>query len=146
MLSTVSSGSEQMNTNREEYELNDKDLTFDFEEWAALFKADPDAFEQRRLKWSELIVKSAPSTYQRRLFGLLFQINMEKRRSKNSMDSCIRLSKLMWNKFDDLRTELRAIKRIPVEPGLSPSTRKSRLDEPGDVLTFPCRTLESAKF
>ncbi len=95
-----------MNINKVEIEFNSLDFKFDFEEWADLYKADPDKFERRRLMWNELIVQSAPEAYQRRLSGLLFQINMEKMRSKNALDSCIRLSELMWNSFNKLKFEL----------------------------------------
>ncbi len=84
-------------------------MNFDFDEWVALAKRDPKAFEQRRLEWCQRFIASAPHDYQRRLSGILFQINMEKRRSANAVDSCIRLSQLMWDKFEELRQELQTL-------------------------------------
>jgi len=88
---------------------NDRSMNFDFDEWVALAKCDPQAFEQRRLEWCQRFIAGAPHDYQRRLSGILFQINMEKRRSANAVDSCIRLSQLMWDKFEELRQELQAL-------------------------------------
>lgn len=108
-----------MNINITRYESNDKALNFDYDEWVALYNQDPEAFEARRSEWNNRIVKSAPSAYQRRLSGLLFQINMEKKRSNNSMDSCIRLSGLMWEKFHELKIELQVLVREPDTPRLN---------------------------
>ena len=71
-----------VNIGKTKNESSNVDLTFDFEEWVQLFKTGPESFEQRRLQCSDRIVQSAPEDYQHRLAGLLFQINMEKRRSK----------------------------------------------------------------
>lgn len=130
-----------MGVNRTDYESNDKDLNFDFDEWVALFKDSPQAFEKRRLKWSEQTVNKASVANQRRLSGLLFQINMEKRRSKNALTSCIRISELMWAKFNQLNRELQQLVRKPAVTDLRPeksSTRKcEERVESGFVYTFP---------
>ena len=104
-----------MSSNKLKYELNDQTLNFDFDEWVALNKEDPEAFERRRIEWSRQLINNASPSCQRRLSGLLFQINMEKRRSANAMDSCIKLSRLMWEKFHQLRDELQVLVSTPPE-------------------------------
>ena len=123
--------------NQTKYELNDQDLTFDFDEWDTLYKVDPEAFDARCLKWNKLIIDSAPDIYQRRLNGLLFQINMERERSKNAIDSCLRLSGLMWDKFNQLKLELVQLGQQPHTSQLTPSNPTFRHIEPAQVLTFP---------
>jgi len=114
------------------YEINDKDLNFDFDEWAALYKDDPEAFEDRCQQWNEQLVDSAPISYQRRLSGLLFQINMEKKRSSNAIDSCLRISGLMWGKFHELNIELNGLIDKSQDP--SNSFPKSKMtDKPEDI-------------
>ncbi len=104
-----------MSSEKLKFELNDQTLHFDFDEWAALHKEDPDAFEARRVEWSQQLIENAPPAYQRRLSGLLFQINMEKQRSANAVDSCIKISRLMWDRFHHLRQELQELVNTPAE-------------------------------
>lgn len=120
-----------MNSNKLKYELNDQTLNFDFDEWVALNKEDPEAFEKRRMEWCRQLINTAPSSCQRRLNGLFFQINMEKQRSSNAMDSCLRLSKLMWEKFHDLRDELQGLMSLPSEP-----TQNSPVHKNADIIEF----------
>lgn len=98
-----------MSIDKAKFDENDHQLNFDFDEWVALNKIDPQAFEERRLQWCKQMISNAPEQYQKRLSGLLFQINMEKRRSSNAMDSCIRISGLMWDKFTELRGGLQSL-------------------------------------
>lgn len=119
-----------MSSEKLKFELNDQTLHFDFDEWAALSREDPEGFEKRRIEWSQQLIKNAPPTCRRRLSGLLFQINMEKRRSANAMDSCLRLSRLMWDKFHQLRGELHGLAlspdgRVPVAATTVESTGSS---------------------
>ena len=102
-----------MSGNRSASDAVDAKISFDFDEWVALNKEDPEAFERRRIEWSRQLINNASPSCQRRLSGLLFQINMEKRRSANAMDSCIKLSKLMWEKFHQLRDELQVLVSTP---------------------------------
>ncbi len=82
---------------------------FDFDEWMLLHARDPQAFERRRREWVEQIIESAPVEHRRRLRGLMFQVDMERRRAANPMDSCMRISALMWDKFGDLKSHLNAM-------------------------------------
>ncbi len=135
-----------MDANRPDYKLNDKDLNFDFEEWAALFKESPQAFETRRLIWNKQIIDNAPDASQRRLSGLLFQINMEKRRSKNALNSCIRISELMWKQVNELNDELQQFVHKPAITSPRPeigSIGEGKTDtKSGLVYPFPSRSPE----
>ncbi len=120
-----------MSSNKAKYQENDRTLHFDFDEWLELHRRDPEAFEARRLEWSQNLIDNAPQAYQRRLSGLLFQINMHKQRSANAMDSCIRLSGLMWDKLHELREELQRFVALPVQelqpaiPSSQPPSQRS---------------------
>lgn len=72
---------------------------FDFDEWANLAQADPDAFERRRREAIDSLIVSAPEHLQPRLQGLQFQVEMERRRSRTPYASCVRVSRMMWEKF-----------------------------------------------
>jgi len=74
-------------------------MDFDFDKWAQLARQDPDAFEALRKEAIEEGLKALPPDTQRRLKGLQFRIDMERRRSKTPLDSCIRLSNMMKEQF-----------------------------------------------
>lgn len=84
-------------------------LAFDFDDWANLAQRDPDGFEQRRVCLIEDAITQAPPALQPRLRGLQFRVDMERRRARTPMASCVRLSRLMWDSVvgeDGLRDTL----------------------------------------
>lgn len=72
-------------------------FSFDFDEWARLARTDPFAFEARRLAIIESYLRQFPPPDQRRLRGLQFRIDMERRRARTPMAACLRLSAMMWD-------------------------------------------------
>lgn len=126
-----------MSIDKAKFDHNDQCLNFDFDEWVTLSKIDPQAFEQRRLQWCNQLIQSAPAPCKRRLSGLLFQINMEKRRSSNPMDSCLRLSGLMWEKFNELRSELQHLSNSskPETQNFHTSSQQA-LQESAEIIEF----------
>ena len=72
-------------------------FSFDFDEWASLAKTDPQAFEARRLALIEDFLQQFPNPEQRRLRGLQFRIDLERRRARTPMAACLRLSSMMWD-------------------------------------------------
>lgn len=86
--------------------LKSSDTEIDFDAWMALYESDPEEFEQRRASLIQSVIDSAPRHYQRRLKGLQFQIDMERRRTDSPMQSCLRLSSMMWDMFDQMRSNL----------------------------------------
>lgn len=72
-------------------------FSFDFDEWARLARTDPFAFEARRLDTIESFLSQFPPPEQRRLRGLQFRIDMERRRARTPLAACIRISSMMWD-------------------------------------------------
>jgi len=54
---------------------------FDFDRWARLARSDPERFEAQRRAAIDSLIDEAPEECQRRLSGLQFRIDMERRRS-----------------------------------------------------------------
>jgi hypothetical protein len=73
-----------------------------FEALVALSKEDPAEFEALRIQLCQQILDQAPEHLTRRLNGIQFKINMERRRSKTAMKSCLEISKLMNNSLIEL--------------------------------------------
>jgi hypothetical protein len=80
--------------------------TPDFDELLILAKQDQKRFNTLKHDMTEAWIEQAPLEYQRRLRGIQFQIDMEVRRAKNSMDACIRVSNMMHDSFAELRDRL----------------------------------------
>jgi hypothetical protein len=78
----------------------------DFDEWAALAKSDPAAFEAKRRAAIEALIDSAPEQHRQRLRGLQFRVDMERQRASNPLSATIRISNMMWSAFGDLREAL----------------------------------------
>lgn len=67
---------------------------------------DPEELEQLRENLCSQLIKNAPEHYQRRLKGIQFQIDMTRRKSGNSLHSCIKISELMLQSYQKLQAAL----------------------------------------
>lgn len=74
---------------------------FDFDYWANLAKRDPEGFEVLRTQYlQDAIARSSPR-HHRRLKGLQFQLDLERRRAKTPMAACLKFSELMMNSLHE---------------------------------------------
>ena len=71
---------------------------FDFDMWVQLAKENPEEFEQKRRIVLDTVINNAPASMQNRLRGLQWRIDMEIKRSKNPLDGCIRIHRMMIDK------------------------------------------------
>ena len=71
-----------------------------------LAKNDPEELERIRQEACAKVIREAPERLERRLRGLQFQIDMERRRSKTPLEACIRISDMMHDAVWDLRCAL----------------------------------------
>jgi Protein of unknown function (DUF3135) len=105
---------------------------FDFETWAALAKSDPARFEQARTAILEATLGAAANIS--RLRALQNRIDLERRRARTPIKSCLRLCSMMWD-------SLLSLQRSLVDNGFSPplegqtATTHHRLA--GRVISFP---------
>lgn len=72
---------------------------FDFDLWAKMARENPERFEEMRRDAIEQTILSAPSQYQERLRRLQWRVDQERRLAGNPLNSCLRISKMMWEKF-----------------------------------------------
>lgn len=77
-----------------------------FEQLVALGKQDPGALEQLRIELCEALIHDAPDTTRRKLRGLQFRIDMQRRKARSPMAACIAISGMMHDEFDQLRQAL----------------------------------------
>jgi len=74
----------------------------DFDKLSELARNEPNAYEILRLELCQQFISEAPIDVQRRLEGLQFRIDMERRRSGNPIHSCIKLSAMMNDSLQKL--------------------------------------------
>jgi hypothetical protein len=70
---------------------------FDFEDWASLAQSDPAAFEAKRQDMIDKLIEGAPEELRQRLRSFQWRIDMERERSANPLQACIRISNMMWD-------------------------------------------------
>jgi len=71
---------------------------FNFDMWAQLARENPEEFERKRRIAVASVISNAPASMQNRLRGLQWRIDMEIKRSKNPLDGCIRINRMMIDK------------------------------------------------
>lgn len=79
---------------------------FDFNEWAALARTDPESFARRRLAWIQAAISSAQEKNHARLEKLQFRIDAKRRLARTPMKACLQLSSMMWDSFFDMKESL----------------------------------------
>lgn len=87
------------------------DMDFDYQEWAALAKTDPEAFEFRRAQYIKQFLNGSGRRKQR-LEGLQFKIDATRRLAHTPPMALLAISKLMSQSLSDLGDELTALEHL----------------------------------
>jgi hypothetical protein len=74
---------------------------FDFDYWAKLAQHDPEGFEILRSQYLQDAIERSSPHHRRRLEGLQFQLDLERRRAKTPMAACLKFSEMMMNSLHD---------------------------------------------
>ena len=110
---------------------------WDFNDWMALSRSDPTAFEERRRHVIEEAIARAPQHMQSRLRALQWRIDMERARASNPLSACIRLYNMMWKTLYGENGMMSAIGRLT---GSTPASEGGeRLPHSAKILTFEPR-------
>lgn len=112
-----------------------------FDELLKLAQEDPDKLEAFRQEQIEKLIADAPQSSQRRLRGLQFQIDAQRKIHHDSpMGSCMSISKMMHESFAELRTWLNQITGAndPLRNEADFISQEDKLDA-AKVLSFPSR-------
>jgi len=110
----------------------------DFDDLVLLAKNNPEEFEILRTNLCNALIERAPETSRRRLRGIQFQIDMERRKASNPMAACIRISQMMHDSFEELRLTLN--EATGNTPAVNAVRAKSfNVDAASKILKFPGR-------
>lgn len=77
-----------------------------FDEMQTMAREQPEALENLRRSLTEELIRNAPQRGKRRLQGLAFTIDAERRRARNPLQACIRLSQMMLDSAVELQAAL----------------------------------------
>jgi chromosome condensin MukBEF complex kleisin-like MukF subunit len=72
-----------------------------------LAENSPDKLEFILRENINALIESTSGSHKRRLQGLQFQIDVQRKLAKNPVDSCIRISRMMHDSFIELNTALK---------------------------------------
>ena len=123
----------------------------EFEKLAKIAKENPEKLDEIRREACEQLIQSAPKEYQRKLRGLQFKIDMERRKAKTPMAACVKISEMMHESFGELRDALNEAQSIKA-PSLktvfdgsgastrSPESSDQKESENQTVVQFPALT------
>lgn len=103
----------------------------DFDYLKSLAQDNPEALEALRRDLCQRLIDRAPARLRQRLNGLMFRIDMETRRSKNAIHSCVTLSRMMMDSFSDLHEALMNVEQS--RQSVVPVTNKTE----ADIISFP---------
>lgn len=78
-------------------------MDFKFEEWAELYRTNPEVFEIRRLEALRSCIDSADPAHKKALEHTLFKIEMTRKKSQAPLQAALESSKLMWEAFAQLK-------------------------------------------
>ena len=90
---------------------------FNFDEWAKLFKEDPEEFERRRQEEIDKAISSVqPVEMQHRLRQLQWTIDAECAASKTPLAATVKMHGRMWDSFLQLNSKLQQATGNEVAP------------------------------
>lgn len=67
-----------------------------FDEWAALAKSDPQAFETQRRQVIDRAIRAAPAARQQQLRRIQWKLDQIRSTSRTPMAACLRMNRLLW--------------------------------------------------
>jgi len=67
-----------------------------FDEWAALAKSDPQAFERQRRQVIDRAILAAPADRQQQLRRVQWKLDQIRSTSRTPMVACLRMHRLLW--------------------------------------------------
>lgn len=112
----------------------------DFDTLKTMASEDPAALEKLRQNLVQQVIDAAPPRSKQRLEGLQFQIDCQRKLAKTPLAACIKISEMMHESLDTLRTLLNEVSNKTEQSGSGISVSLISADLPGspqaDVLPF----------
>jgi len=91
-----------------------------FDDLLEMAQSDPEALERYRQRQIELTLREAPECIRARLEGLQFQIDAQRSLHHNPMGTCVKLSQMMHDSFQQLQEMLARLTNSGLLDQISP--------------------------
>ncbi len=100
-----------------------------FDEMKTMAQEQPEELEKLRKRLTDELIQNAPERHRRKLEGLAFIIEAERRKARNPMQACIKLSQMMLDSAVELQASLNRLRSAtpPEKPRVAeviPFTRR----------------------
>jgi len=109
----------------------------DFDTMKQMAEQDPEALERLRQEHVDKIISNAPEQYQARLKGIQFQVDSQRQISKNPVQSCIKISQMMHESFNELREQLNRFTHDSSSSLIENLEDVQQETESADIIAFP---------
>lgn len=107
----------------------------DFDRVRKMYKEDPQRLEAIQKRMVQELIDSAPEEYQRKLRGMQFRVDVERRLSHNPMQSYLKLSELFWTEgFQNFQDVMNGDYKTPEPKGGGDNVISIRRDLPDSSL------------
>lgn len=113
--------------------MSDIEQTFDFEEWKELAANDPEAFELKRKRAVQQLINQTSGDTRRRLEGVQWKVDMARRASSSSSQSCSRIFSMMW---ESVYGENGLVKVLDMDAESVRKLKNPKLDKSATILSF----------
>lgn len=90
-----------------------------FDELKEMAAERPEELENLRQRMTDDILRDAPEERRRRLLGIVFRIDAERRKAKNPLQACIKISQMMMDSALELRDGILGPLPVSSEPRLA---------------------------
>ncbi len=111
---------------------------FDFDDWVRLARKNPEAFEARRRRAIEAVIRDAPEPRRHRLRGLQWRIDHTRHRAGDPLTACAQISRMMWERLLGEHGLLETLASLDTRR-LSSNELSSRYSTAARVIPFPNR-------
>jgi len=108
-----------------------------FDQLIQMAKTHPEALEQFRQREVEALIEQAPKEMQRRLRGLQFQVDSQRKLHSSALGSCIGISKMMHTSVARLQTALSGYVQESKGADDRAESNSSTINTKGQVIPFP---------
>ena len=108
----------------------------DIDELIKMAVSEPEQLEALRKKLATELIENAPQHYRKRLNGLQFQIDMERRKTNNPLHCCIKISEMMLDSYQNLKTAIQTVDETRKQPPNDFSRSKSITQHSAEIIDF----------
>ena len=81
----------------------------DIDELIKMASSEPEKLEALRKEMATQLIENAPEHFRKRLNGIQFQIDMERRKTNNPLHCCIKISEMMLDSYQNLQTAIHTL-------------------------------------